>query len=490
VKGQLLAISESERSSAEAKGFVFEGVAFYLPRESRFPVYRLRERGNESYLYTVDRKEGERRGLVYERVAFYAHGLPPQEATSAAAMHGGENVVNVYRYRHASSGNYFLTAGKESPYVVGAFYFGSFSDSAKRTVEGVERVHKRQGDWWGGVSDFYGREPGIPADRRGWTGDWPHLKPVIGYYDQKSVSTLEKQIRQASDAGLSFFSFYWYWSNKLDGERFPEALRSFLLAGNSDRLKFSLALFAHPWDDDMAIGPSNAREVARQIVGYFGRKNYLRLPDERPVLMIGDHRNLRLENEKKCEETRCLVKALENFVVLVKDISIKAIGKAPFVQVQAAAPGWDAASGIDGVTCVVPPIKLQGEVPYPSFRESVFSPLARVNKPVSPCMLENFDERPRQDILIGDRRKVRYFVGKTDALFRHNLLVTKEFADKDYAKWKHPASRIIYLYAWNEWHEGGILEPNVESGARGLNIVTDAFQLPRSFSPCLEQRAC
>jgi Glycosyltransferase WbsX len=175
---------------------------------------------------------------------------------------------------------------------------------------------------------------------------------------------------------------------------------------------------------------------------------------------------------------------------LLKHASTKRLGTTPFVQIQAAAAGWDSVLGIDGVTCVVPPMKLESGTPYPRFGESTFSQLARAGKPVSPCMLQNFDERPRQDILIADRKRIRYLTGKTDSLFRQNLLATKQFSDAAYESGKHPASRIIYLYAWNEWHEGGILEPNVLSGARDLNIVTDVFQLPRSLSPCLDHGAC
>ena len=114
----------------------------------------------------------------------------------------------------------------------------------------------------------------------------------------------------------------------------------------------------------------------------------------------------------------------------------------------------------------------------------------RPGKPVSPCMMQNFDERPRQDVQIKERAAVRYFVGKTDALFRQNLQAAKQFSDHAFAKDGSPASRIIYLYAWNEWHEGGILEPNTATGARDLNIVTDVFSLPRLPSRCLEGNAC
>ncbi len=378
----------------------------------------------------------------------------------------------------------------QSPYVVGAYYFGAFSPSAKNVIAGTARVHGRQGDWWGGVSDFYGKQAGIPADRRGWTGDWSSLKPAIGYYDQRSADTLEKQIHQASDAGLAFFSFYWYWSERKHGELLPEALHSFLQARNPTGFRFNLALYAHPWDADMAIGPGNEREVAGKLVDYFADRRYLRLPDGRPVFVIGDHRNIRGSDGKVCGTTRCSIAAVDRFVALLKGIATERLGVAPFVEFQASGPGWEATHESDGFTCLLPPIQVAGATPYPHVAESVYGPFARTGKPVSPCMFENFDERPRQDVLVPERGAIRYFTGKTDALFRANLEAARRFSDENFARTRSPASRIVYLYAWNEWHEGGILEPNAATGAHDLNLVTDVFGLPRAPSRCLDQGEC
>jgi len=382
----------------------------------------------------------------------------------------------------------FNTAGSPR-YVVGAYYFGLFSPSGTQSIEGSERVHGRKGDWWGGVSDFYGKEKGIPADRRGWTGDFSELKPAIGYYDQRDVATLEQHIRQASDAGLSFFSFYWYWSNRKGGDRLPEALDSFRKARNPAKLKFNLSLYAHPWDDDMAIDPAKADAPIAKLVSYFADPNYLKLPDGRPVFAIGDLRNLRGPGNEKCGTTACFVAATERFIAQLKVATKAKLGVEPFVQMQPG-PGWEQVKAADGATCLLPPVDVRGGTPYPKLTESVFAPWVRPGKPVSPCMMQNFDERPRQDVQIAERSAVRYFTGKTDAAFRANLEAAKRFSDESFAKDGSPASRIVYLYAWNEWHEGGILEPNVTTGARDLNIVTDVFQLPRKPSACLERAEC
>ena len=381
-------------------------------------------------------------------------------------------------------------APREAPYVVGAYYFGAFAPSATGVIEGNRRVHGRQGDWWGGVSDFYGAEPGIAPDRRGWAGEWPHLKPAIGYYDQRSVKTLERHIRQASDAGLGFFSFYWYWSDRKRGELLPEALLAFRAARNPAPLRFNLSLFAHPWDEDMAITEANAEEVARRIASYFSDPNYLRLQDGRPVFAIGDNRNFRDPAGRRCGDARCHSRAVARFVAKLRRISRETAGADPFVQMHSETPGWDSTPEVDGVTCLMPPMTLGAGTPYPRFRLAALEPLGRAAKPVSPCMLQNFDERPRQDVLVRERSAIRYFVGKTGERLRENLRAAKALSDAQFARTGHPATRIVYLYAWNEWHEGGILEPNAKDGARDLDIVSEVFALPRVPSPCLDEARC
>lgn len=484
-RGYYLAASEDEAAQAGREGFVREGIAFHMPARSAIAVVRSPDVSSGGFDYSAERLADAPAALGKRTIAF--HAIDPE---ANLAEPDRANLVAVSRYRDAASRRLLYTAARESPYLVGAFYFGSYSPSARTISQGVARVHGRKDDWWGGVSDFYGRQPGIAKDARQWAGDWPDLKPAIGYYNQESVETLRKHIRQASDAGLAFFSFYWYWSREKRGELLPEALASFLKANGEGRLKFNLALYAHPWDDDMSIDEANAQPVIDALVTYFARKDYLRLPDGRPVFVVGDHRNVRDASGAKCAERECFVSRLDRFLARLRKATQAKLGVVPFVQVQAGAPGWDAASEANGVTCLVPPFPMKGRTAYPAFDPGVFRPLSNAGKPVSPCMLQNFDERPRQDILVKDRAAIRYLVGKTDALFRQNLAATKRFVDTEYARTGSAAARIVYLYAWNEWHEGGVLEPNVATGARDLNIVTDVFQLPRAPSACLDEGRC
>ncbi len=483
--GFLLTASEDEAAKSEAKGFIRQGIAFHVPSKSTQPVYRFNNPAGTGFYYTANRNDPATGGLTFEGIAFHAC-----DEKSCKSSDTARSPQPVNRYRNITSGHYLLTAGKETPYQVGAFYFGSFGPSATTIINGTARVYNRKNDWWGGVADFYGKEPGIPQNTRNWTGSWHYLKPAIGYYNQQSVDVLKQHVRQASDAGLSFFSFYWYWSGKKNGELFPEALQSYLKAVEKSDFKFNLALYAHPWDEDMAITPQNSSVVISRLVEMFAHANYLRLPDGRPVFVMGDHSNIRTPGGIICKDTSCHISAVDHFLKTLREDSIRKLGVVPYIQIQAGAPGWDKVQLADSITCLVPPIRIEAEAQYPVLDSAVFRPLTGVGKPVSACMFQNFDERPRQDVLINNRAAIRYLVGKTDGVFRRNLQTVKMFSDQEYSRTQAPAAHIIYLYAWNEWHEGGILEPNVATGSKDLNIVTDVFQLPRLPSKCLEDAKC
>ncbi|HST01756.1 MAG TPA: glycoside hydrolase family 99-like domain-containing protein [Usitatibacter sp.] len=381
----------------------------------------------------------------------------------------------------------FAAHAADPPYVVGALYFGSFAPSARELVQGTERVYGRK-DWWGGVRDFHG-DAGVKQDSRGWSGDFSNLKPAIGYYDQSSPAVLEQHIRQASDAGLSFFAFYLYWSRAKQGERQPEALRSFLTAPNPSKFRFNLVLYSHPWDDDMVVEGAGYEALAKKLADYFADERYLRLPDGRPVFVIGDSGNLRAPDGSRCNADACSAQAADRLVDAIARAAGARGTKPPFVQVQAGARGWKLMKRSDSVMCAVPPFEVGPSTPYPRLAPSVFADLASLGKPVSPCMLENFDERPRQDIAIAERGTVRRLVGKTDEAFLHNLAAARRFSDEEYARDYDPSERIVYLYAWNEWHEGGILEPNAATGSHDLELVGKAFGLPRGPASTADRKA-
>jgi hypothetical protein len=468
--GYLFTTNVAERDSAIMQyGFSSDGTAFFVPKQSQIPIHRF-QKADKSYFYTAQKSEGDAAQFKYEGVAFHAI-----DATQAQTP----GVINVARYKNKLSSHHLLSGGVESPYQVGAYYFDMWSPKAQDVIGATQSLYGRPQDWWGGVRDFYGLDSGVPRNTRQWAGDWSFLKPVLGYYDVRNVATVEKHITQAADGGLSFFSFYWYWSQAAKKTRFGEGITSFLAASNRSRLKFTVSLYAHPWDGDMKISPEDAPLAVQELVNLFKEPNYLRTLDGRPFFTIGDSRNLMAGT----------LNSVQDFVSLLKQTSQAQLGVQPFVALANGVSGWDTAVNTEGVTCLAAGVHDKGALSYQDLIKSsqqLYSALRSSQKIFSPCLTQNFDERSRQDLLIKDREAIRYLTGKTDDLLRQNIWQVKTIADQS----AHPAGKIVTIYAWNEWHEGGILEPNVKTGALDLNIVTDVFGLPRNPSACLDGGSC
>ena len=94
-----------------------------------------------------------------------------------------------------------------------------------------------------------------------------------------------------------------------------------------------------------------------------------------------------------------------------------------------------------------------------------------------PGFTQNFDERPRYGCI----KDPPCLYDPTDSFrknFQRDLALLKAWMDEQ----SREESRILSIYAWNEWHEGGIIEPNVRDGARYLDVINVVFRLPKN--PC------
>lgn len=365
-------------------------------------------------------------------------------------------------------------AGAAGRAKLGAYYFGmwSSSDAALGYLDSAERLYGRR-DVWAGVKDFYGREPGVKKDTRGWKGDFSRLKPAIGYYDYAvdGPAVLAEHIRQATRAGLSYFSFYWYWDAPTKGEAHAAGLRSFLAAPNRERMEFMLSVCAHPWDPRLRISAADGPPAAARLVSYFSQPNYLKTDGGRPILFILDGRGIK---DGKPQD-------IADFIALVKKTSREKLGVDPFVLTNLEGP-MRQASNADGYSCLAVGVGAgagPGAQSYAQYAKAAIGAMDSArDKPLLPCFAANFDERPRQDLMIRDRAAVRYFKDYSDAGLRAGLVEVRALMDRQ----RTDVGRMLTLYAWNEWHEGGILEPNARDGDARLKVVSQVF-FPRGFLP-------
>ena len=371
-------------------------------------------------------------------------------------------------------------------YKIGAYYFGMFdSTNTGSVLNGVQITYHRN-DMWGGVKDFYGLEPGIsknPDASRLWPNDdFSYLKPQIGYYDYhlNGPQILSQQISQAKAAGLSYFNFYWYWDDTNHKEYLNSGLDSFLQASNKNDLEFMITVVAsadrdlHNGVDEvyLSIYPYDRLTTATTIVDkYFKQPNYLKTSSGRPIIYILAHQGINCRNDDPDPDIRCKgnLTDLNNYITLLKETAQSSGVPEPFVLVNVGLGGVNA----NGYSCLN-----TGIIATPGTQKSYQEYINNIpsefgnSDTVMPCFASNFDEKPRLDIGVG-QQDLRYFTGYSDQKLREGLIKVKQYMDSHSSE----ISKMLTIYAWNEWHEGGIIEPNIRDGNERLRIISDVFNL-------------
>jgi hypothetical protein len=135
--------------------------------------------------------------------------------------------------------------------LVGIYYFGIWSPAMYRdsTVPPNNEVPVgtiASPAWWAGVADFYqqtGAAYNIWKQRTPNLLDFSNLKPQIGYYDLSNVTAVEQHIDQAAAASIDFFNFYWYWNPHTHAEAYADGLKSFRVASNKSKMRFTVSIY-------------------------------------------------------------------------------------------------------------------------------------------------------------------------------------------------------------------------------------------------------
>lgn len=454
------------------------------------PVYRLRYTERSAYLLTASPEERdalvESGDFVDEGVLGYAAAEQRPGTAMLWRMSNGAEWRVVPDARKAEFEERGYATDGPLGYVwpeytrVGAIYFATWDAQGNQgLLDNAERVYGRR-DWWAGVRDFAGYD----VERNAWhwaDEDFSDLRPSIGYYDDSDPATLEKHIEQAAGAGLDHFAFYWYW-NPADGggENYVAGLKAFLQAGNRSKLDFTVMPCLHPWSDgpvSLGLPEDQIDKAARVLVDeYLAQPNFLRANDGRPVLTICDTRGVGDGTPDSND-----VEAVRRFTDAIRERARETLGEEILITRNADLAIDDAAAGFDGVQC-------QGQWdPSRSYARYVDGQAAyfdRFDGVLIRCATSDFDERPRIGILIPDpepptqenlEAAFRWYDDQSLEEFRRLLGVVRQ----DIADSTRPPTvdNIVLLYAWNEWHEGGYIEPNTRDGCAYLDAVREEFGL-------------
>lgn len=328
------------------------------------------------------------------------------------------------------------------------------------------------------------------------TGEWEVIKkgtprfpghyqpkvPLWGYELDNDPKVMERWIDAATDHGVNVFIFDWYWYD--EGPYLEGALNDgFLKAKNNEKMQFYVMWAnhdvarnywnVHRYKDDKtqlwngAVDWDNFKIIVDRIITqYFSKPNYLKI-DNSPVFSVFSIGDL-LESFGTLEETR---KALDYFREETK--------KAGFsdLHLQLVAGGVPNENRIDEITKLgansVTQYNWGGPHPEDYIQWGVEA-MDRINQwdealsiPYFPNATIGWDDTPR----FPDKTQKHVVHQNTSpTAFASFLYQAKQYADQ------HPDQpKLITVFSWNEWVEGGYLLPDAKYGFGYLEAVRDVI---------------
>ena len=319
--------------------------------------------------------------------------------------------------------------------------------------------------------------------------------PFWGMQDERDPEVMAQKIAAAADHGLNAFIFCWY---AYDGGKrhLDDALRKgFLKATNHDRLKFALMWANHDagaWGTGK-VKPATWDGIMDEVIrDYFSQSSYWRV-DGRPYFSIY------LPNEFVAS-----FGGVQKAAEALRRFRAKAIGAGlPGLHLNAilygTSPQQARELGFDSLTSYVwihhHILPAFPATDYPGFRDAYFAalqqggwvngmeqPAAKLGLPYFPNVTMGWDPSPRCPSGVPWENKTYPFgpvlVNNTPAAFSNALRQAICYLDSS-----KTTPRILTIYAWNEWSEGGYLEPERRTGMSYLDAIRQALLLQTPPTP-------
>jgi Glycosyltransferase WbsX/TAT (twin-arginine translocation) pathway signal sequence len=376
-------------------------------------------------------------------------------------------------------------AGQPHTYEVGAYYFPNWHVDARN-----EQIH---GKGWTEWRMLQYAQPRFPGHR--------HPKvPLWGYEDESIPSVFEKKIHAATDNGVTYFIFDWYWYE--DRPFLNAGLdQGYLGASNHDRVKFCLMWANHDWVNlypaklnappwvqyKGGVNRAQFETITNYIIEkYFSNPSYFKV-DDCPYFSVFQISHLIrslggvAEAGKAMESFRRRTQAAGH-----KDLHLNAIQSG--IEVGDESQPADTRRMLQEIFCgsTTHYCWATGPTPksFPSYDYSDAMQLAIPNweksasdfsLPYYPNVSMGWDSTPRtcqSDVFTRwDYPFTAVMTGNTPQRFKQALEAAKQFLDR-----KGGSPRIMNVNAWNEWTEGSYLEPDAESKMEYLNAIRDVFR--------------
>lgn len=358
---------------------------------------------------------------------------------------------------------------KKTEYHVAAYIWPSCHDDQPKGREIL---------WPEGTGEWEIIKKGNPR----FEGHYQPKQPLWGYEMDDDPLVMEKWIDAATDHGVNVFIFDWYWYD--EGPFLESCLNNgFLKARNNEKMNFYVMWANHDvrrnyWnvhkykDDtsilwDAAVDWENYRIIVDRVINqYFKKPNYFKI-DGAPVFSIfGLHKFI--ESFGTLEEAR---KAVDYFREEVKKAGF------PDLHLQSIIGGNPNDELVNNITKLGMNSMTQynwGGPHREDYMQWGMESMERIWKwsealsiPYFPNATIGWDDSPR-------------FPHKTKADIVHYNTSPQSFATylqkaKEFADAHPDQPKLITVFSWNEWVEGGYLLPDMKYGFGYLEAVKEVF---------------
>lgn len=313
--------------------------------------------------------------------------------------------------------------------MVGAYYFDGWSGHSSR-------AHDPNEPWAADAPTHLTRR---------MLEEYPEREPVWGWRND-SLKIMERQIDLAADHALQYFAFCWYWHD--NGRALnEEAIRNdpkhtsmelFLQASNRNRMKFCLLLANHAGFE--ITGAENWRQGFEFWLPYLRNKQYLTVDGKPLIIVFGagpEHK--------------------DGFAAM--QAAAKAAGLPGL-----AIAGCGRGSVQDGYTHRTHYNINEGYTA--GAKEVEYAQLVAANRaawggspeqPYIPIITAGWDKRPWEGPTGLNQAPGWYYPDRTPEQFGDFLRQAVEWLDR--SPEQATKERILLIYAWNEFGEGGYIAP-------------------------------
>jgi hypothetical protein len=307
-----------------------------------------------------------------------------------------------------------------------------------------------------------------------WRLDFPRRRATLGAYNEQA--TMDREIDVAASHGVSFFQMLWYWQGNDPGTREAHqhklnvAIDQFMHSPESAKMKFTIEYVNHP---PFGITSGTDWEAAcREWCAIMKHPSYLRIED-RPVFKIHG-----LEFFiKQCGGNAQASERVASLRRIAKECGVgdplisSGITSGPMPPAEKAKPFDFLTTYMD-----VPNLPQRKELyPYEILLKLATdlwsNAVANSPKPYVPYLPAGWDPRPWKDPRAS-------FEMPTRDQWLSALRSARKVIDENErlsVPSKDGRVKMLLIYAWNEFGEGGIVAPTEGRGEMMLDGIREVF---------------